>query len=155
MRHQPVDTHPALASYRAATTPIIAASAPAKTGVTAAARLPLTDEAVVVVLVLARVLALEATAPVPLELSELEVELADLVVTLLVVVLVDVESLEMVAVVVITIVPEEVPDVVVVAEASPELYIAHSWEPTVAAIMRSEAAQAPIRQGAAREPMAL
>lgn len=39
--------------------------------------------------------------------------------------------------------------VVVVAVARPELYSAQSFEPTEAAMMRSEAVQAAIRQGAA------
>jgi hypothetical protein len=154
-----LDARATLPSYRAATTPIIAASAPTKTGVAAAARLPLTVEAFVVVLALV----VEAAAPVPLELPELEVVLLDVVVTLLVSVLVEVDSLELLVLVleleevvaVMTIVPEEPPEDVVVAEARLELKIAHSLEPTVAAMIRSEAAQAPIRHGAAREPMTL
>jgi len=120
-------------------------------GVAAAARLPLTDEAPVVVLPVVRL-------PLSRELL-LEPEVVSL--PLLVVVVVVLASLELLELLleleveVMTIVPVPEDEVVVVADARPELYSAHSLDPTEAATPRSEAAQAPIRQGAAKEPIAL
>lgn len=137
--------------YRAATTPIAAASAPIKTGVAAAARLWLTDAGWVEDVPPLELLLL------PLPLCELEVvleaELLLVMVPFFVLVMVDVlvmlPECEVVVVLVMTMepVPEDLPVLVTEAVA---LYSTHSCEPTEAAEMRSEATvQAAIRQGAA------
>jgi hypothetical protein len=134
----------------AATIPTSPANAPKRIGVAAAAIFELVDElcepvVVVVAVVRLGVPELKVTVPLPppVTLSVLVLVVVD---SSLLVVELDVE--------VMVIVPDELVLVVVVAVASPLLKTAHSCEPTLCAVSRSDSAQDLMRQGAALLPIA-